>query len=134
VFWPLLLYVQSGACARAGRAAEGLDLIDEALEIAARDAGKTLLPEFHLLKGDLLSAGPEGRAAAEPCYRRAFEVARELDARMSQLRAATRLCRLASDQPDAEEGRRLLSAVHETFTEGSTTTDLIEAEELLATT
>jgi tetratricopeptide (TPR) repeat protein len=134
VFWPLLLYVQSGACARAGRAAEGLDLIDEALEIAARDAGKTLLPEFHVLKGDLLSAGPEGRAAAEPCYRRAFDVARELDARMSQLRAATRLCRLASDQPEAEEGRRLLSAVHETFTEGSTTTDLIEAEELLATT
>lgn len=133
VFWPLLLYVQSGACARAGRAAEGLALIDEALEIAGRGSGKTLLPEFYLLKGDLASAGPiSNRGSAETCFRRAFDVARDLDARMSQLRAATRLCRLSCERGDAEEGRRRLSAVHETFTEGFTTADLIEARELLA--
>jgi predicted ATPase len=134
VFWPLLLYVQSGGCARAGRVADGLALIDEALDVAGRGSGKTLLPEFHLLKGDLLSGGPEGiRAGAEPCVQRALHVARELDARMSQLRAATRLCRLSSNRPDADEARRLLSGVHDTFTEGFTTADLIEAEELLAT-
>jgi hypothetical protein len=134
VFWPLLLYVQSGACARGGRAAEGLALIDDALEIAARDAGKTLLPEFHLLRGDLLSGGPEGhRAGAELCFHRAFDVASDLDARMSQLRAATRLCRLSQERGDGEERRRLLSAVHENFKEGFTTPDLIEAGDLLAT-
>jgi len=134
VFWPLLLYVQSGACARAGRAAEGLTLIDGALEVAGGGSGTTLLPEFQLLKGDLLSVGSEAHvASAEPCFQQAFEVARDLDARMSQLRAATRLCRLSLERGDAEEARRLLSGVHETFTEGFTTPDLIEAGELLAT-
>jgi len=130
VFWPLLLYVYSGACARAGRTAEGLGLIDEALEVAGRGQGKTLLPEFQLLKGDLLSGGAEGNG--EPCFQRAFDVARELAARMAQLRAAMRRCRLSRERGDAEEGRRLLSAVRETFTEGFKTADLIEADELLS--
>jgi hypothetical protein len=132
VFWPLLLYVQAGACARAGRADEGVALIDEAIEVAGRGSGTTLLPEFQVLRGDLLSAGPEGNGA-EHCFQRALSVARDLDARMSQLRAATRLCRLSRERGDAEEGRRLLNAVHETFMEGFTTPDLIEAGELLAT-
>jgi hypothetical protein len=130
VFWPLLLFVQAGACARAGRAAEGLRLIDEALEIASRGSGMTLLPEFHLLKGDLLLALSEGDLA-EPCFQHGFDVARDLDARMSQLRAATRLCRLWRELGDAEEGRRLLSAVHQSFTEGFATADLIDAERAL---
>ena len=132
VFWPLLLYIRAGACARAGRVAEGLELIDDAIEIAS--PGRTLLPEFHVLRGDLLSAGATGDpAAAEASFQRALDGARELDMRMLQLRAATRLCRLAPDRPDAEERRRALSAVHGTFTEGFGTADLVEAEELLAT-
>jgi hypothetical protein len=87
VFWPLLLYVHSGACARAGRAAQGLAMIDEALEIAGRGSVKMLFPEFLLLRGDLLCAAPEAnRAGGETCFRRALEIAREIDARMSQLR------------------------------------------------
>ena len=31
VFWPLLLYVRARACMRAGRPAEGLDFIDQAI-------------------------------------------------------------------------------------------------------
>jgi hypothetical protein len=48
------------------------------------------------------------------------------------LRAAIRLCRLLRERGDGEQGRRLLSNVHQTFTEGFTTADLIEAGELLA--
>jgi hypothetical protein len=133
VFWPLLLYVQSGACARAGRTAEGLAYIQEALEVASGGSGTTLLPELQLLKGDVIAAGPDGnRAAAEPCFQRAFDVARDLEARTSQLRAAIRLCRVSRERGDAERGRRVLSNVHQTFTEGFTTADLIEAGELLA--
>jgi predicted ATPase/class 3 adenylate cyclase len=133
VFWPLLLYVQSGACAQAGRTAEGLAHIEEALAVAGGGSGSTLLPELQLLKGDLIAAGPDDNCAgAEPCFRRAFDVARELEARTSQLRAAIRLCRLSLERGDGHQGRRLLSTVHETFTEGFTTADLIEAEELLA--
>jgi len=131
VFWPLLLYVQSGACVQAGQTAEGLALIEEAFEVAGRGSGVTLVPEFELQQGDLLSSRPGSRAAAEPCYQRAFDLARELDARTLQLRAAMRLCRLAGEQGDAEGGRRVLRSVYETFTEGFTTADLVEARDLL---
>jgi tetratricopeptide (TPR) repeat protein len=131
VFWPLLLFVQAGAYARAGRAGEGLALIDEALEISGRGSGMTLLPEFYLLKGDLLLALSEVNGAGpEPWFQRAFDVAQGLDARMSQLRAAVRLCRLWRDQGNVEQGRRVLSTVYDTFTEGFTTTDLVEARAL----
>jgi hypothetical protein len=92
-----------------------------------------LLPELQLLKGDLIAAGPEGgRTAAEPCFQRAFDVACDLEALTSQLRAAIRLCRLSRERGDAERGRRVLSDVHRTFTEGFATADLVEAGELLA--
>jgi hypothetical protein len=133
VFWPLLLFVEAGAHAQVGRAADGLALIDEALEIAGRGAGMTLLPEFQLLKGDLLLAlpGVDGDNP-EPWFQRAFDIAQGLDARMSQLRAATRLCRLRQDNDDEEEhGGRVLRAVYDTLTEGFTTADLTEARLLL---
>jgi tetratricopeptide (TPR) repeat protein len=74
VFWPLLLFVRAGACARSGRPAEGLPLIEEAIEIASQGSGLTLLPEFYLLRGDLLLLLPERDvSAAESWFRRAFD-------------------------------------------------------------
>jgi predicted ATPase/class 3 adenylate cyclase len=133
VFWPLLRFLQAGAHAAAGGAAEGLTVIDEALEIAGRGSGMTLLPEFHLLKGDLLLAPPHADPAdAERWFRRAFDVAQNLDARMPQLRAAVRLCRLRRD-PAKDQDAGTLRAVYDTFTEGFTTADLTEAAALLQT-
>ena len=51
-----------------------------------------------------------------------------LDARMSQLRASARLCRLPKGEAEAEHSRRQLESVYQTFTEGFTTVDLAEAE------
>jgi len=103
VFWPLLLYVESGACVGAGRTEEGLALIEEAVELAGRREGMTLLPGFLMHKGDLLSAGTEAeRAGAEPLFHQAFDIARNLDARTWQLRAATRLCRAARERGDRD--------------------------------
>ncbi len=130
VFWPLLLSVQAGAYARSGRPADGLGLIEEAIEIAG--SGLTLVPEFYLLKGDLLLALPDANGtSAESWFQRAFDVAEGVDARMSQLRAAIRLCRLWRDQGNVEQGGRMLRAVYEAFMEGFATLDLIEARELL---
>jgi hypothetical protein len=132
IFWPLLLFVRAGACARAGRPAEGLDLIEEALEIAGQGSGLTLLPEFYVLKGDLLLLLPESDGSvAESWFQRAFDVARELDARMPQLRAAIGLYRAQREPGGMERARGLLSGVHATFTEGFTTPDLIDARNLL---
>jgi hypothetical protein len=133
IFWQLLLFLQAGAHARAGTAAEGLVLIDEALEIAGRGSGMTLFPEFYLLQGDLLLAHPHSNsAAAEPSYQRAFDIAQRLDARMPQLRAAVRLCAMWQNGDNFAQGLRTLRAAYDTFTEGFTTTDLIEATQLLA--
>jgi hypothetical protein len=102
------------------------------LEILGRGSGVTLLPEFHLLKGDLLCAlSEDNEAEAEPCFQRAFDIAHDLDARMPELRAAVRLCRLWRDQGQAEQGSRVLRAVYDTFTEGFATADLTEARALL---
>ncbi len=71
VFWPTLRVLEAGAYAQAGRAEDGLAMIDEALEIAGRGSGTTMLPEFQLFKGDLLLAFPQvdgGQdATARPC-------------------------------------------------------------------
>jgi predicted ATPase/class 3 adenylate cyclase len=129
VFWPLILSLQAGAYARSGRPAEGLSLIEEALEVAG--PGMPLLPEFYLLKGDLLLGLPSSRESAGLWFRQAFDRAQVLDARMPQLRAAVRLCRLSHDQSDGGQDARALRDVYEAFTEGFTTPDLMEANDLL---
>jgi predicted ATPase/class 3 adenylate cyclase len=126
VFWPLLLYIRAGASARVGRPDEGLRFIDDAIEVAGQEG--TLRPIFFVVKGELLlDIGDPG--GAEAWFQRAFDVAAELEARMPQLRAAIGLCRLHE-----EHGREPLSATYATFTEGFETPDLVEAQELLATT
>ena len=102
-------------------------MIEEAIEIASQGSGLTLLPEFYLLRGDLLLLLPEPNGpAAESWYRQAFQVARELDARMPQLRAAMGLCRSQRASGDMR-ARGLLSDVYATFGEGFTTPDMIDA-------
>jgi predicted ATPase/class 3 adenylate cyclase len=132
VFWPLILFVRAGACARSGRLAEGLGFIDEAIEIARQGSGLTLLSEFQVLKGNLLLVLAEASGdGAESWFLRAFEGARELDARMPQLRAAIGLCRAQLERGEAEQALELLSATYATFTEGYRTPDLIDAAKLL---
>jgi predicted ATPase/class 3 adenylate cyclase len=132
VFWPLILFMQAGACAQSGRPDEGLGLLEEAIEIADQGPGMTLLPEFYSLKGDLLLLLPDGNDhGAESWFQRSFDIARDLDARMMQLRAAIGLCRSQQTRGAAQHASELLSAVHATFTEGFTTSDLIDAAKLL---
>jgi predicted ATPase len=135
VFWPLLLFVQAGASLGAGRPAEVLESFDGAVEIMSSGRGTTALPEFHLMKGDLLlSIGPDDRAGsanAEPWFQRALDRATGLGARMTMLRAATRLGRLRLAAGDAEAADRLVRPILDTFDEGFGTADLIEARALL---
>ena len=70
-------------------------------------------------------------ADAEPWFQRAFDIAQDIGARMPQLRAAFRLCRLWQNGDKAELGLRTLRAVYDTFTEGFTTADLKEATQLI---
>jgi tetratricopeptide (TPR) repeat protein len=131
VFWPLLRWMQASAHVEAALPEAGFPLVDEALGLAGTDG--LLSPLFHLVRGDLSQLGPGGSpAAAIESYKRAYDVSARLGARMTQLRAATRLVETAED-PDRQRRLEALREIHSTFTEGFGTPDLTEASESLAT-
>ena len=126
VFWPMLLSVRARGFGMAGRPEEGLEPVDQAIELM-RGLDNVLFPQLSLVKGDLLevAAGPDD---ARGSFRDAFDSAEVAGARMWQLRAATRLTELrtASGEPAAEE-RAALRSVYATFEEESETADLADA-------
>ena len=68
---------------------------------------------------------------AEELYRKALGIAREQEAKLWELRAASSLARLRRDQGRCAEARDLLAPVYGWFTEGFDTQDLKEAKVLL---
>jgi predicted ATPase/DNA-binding SARP family transcriptional activator len=138
-FWALVLLLYAGACGRSGRPDEGLSLLaeasgvlDEAMKRGGEGAGTTLLPEFYLLRGNLLVLLDEARAGgADPWLLRAFESAHKLQARLPQLRAALALSRAQAKRGDPARGTELLRTTYATFTEGFSTADLIDARHIL---
>jgi predicted ATPase/class 3 adenylate cyclase len=132
VFWPSLVSVQSMAYAMAGRPDVGLRLLEEAMESAGVSRDDSTLPQLFLLRGDLLlAASPANAAEARSLYRQILEAARQQEALMLELQSATRLCRMALLQGEAEEAGRLLGEAYDKFTEGFDTADLLEAKALL---
>lgn len=132
-FWSFLLYLKAQALGRAGRAAEGSAVLDEAMAVEGEsEAGNLMLPEFVILKADLLLAGSDHeRAEAASWLEMALTVADELDLRMPRLRAATRLFRLRRDGGAAAAARATLEDAYGSFTEGWSAVPLVEARELL---
>jgi hypothetical protein len=134
VFWPMLQFVDAGTSRLAGRPAQGLAPIESAIELMGGPGSPSVLvPELLVLRGDIHAAlddrGTAGSSAAAS-YEAALDGARRLGARMSELRAATRLCGFAADDQRAARLHDLRS-VYETFTEGFATADLAEAREIL---
>jgi hypothetical protein len=129
VFWPLLLSVKARALAIAGRPEEGHVFLDEALGLPG--GGPNILhPELPMLKGDLHAAASR-LEEAEPWFRRALELAEASGARMSLLRAATRLTALHRTVASGSDEVSQLAAIYATFTEGHDGPDLARARELL---
>jgi hypothetical protein len=130
VFWPFIRFIQAAAHVEAGTPGPGFPLIDEA--IALGGTTNPIAPLFHIVRGDLSLAGPKPDvAAATECYERAFAMADRLGARTPKLRAAGRLCRIATPE-DRPARLDQLRAVHATFAEGRSAPDLLEVAELLA--
>lgn len=112
------------------RTSDGIDAVDEALDIIARRARSFFWEaELHRLRGELLLEHGDAGAAATR-FRHALDIATRQDARSLQLRAAISLCRI---QPARSRGaaRTELRRVLRGFTEGFETPDLIDAAALL---
>jgi len=89
------------------------------------------MPDLLRIKGDFLAATAQPERA-QACFLDAFELAGLQSAPSWQLRAATSLARLWSEQGREAEARDRLAAVYGQFAEGHDTADLRAARALLA--
>ena len=130
VFWAPLLALRSVAFAMGGQPQRALELVDEAIAWVGHDEADS--PEFRILRGDYISQLPGGDpAAAEEAYLAATRGARIIGARLTELRAATRLVNLLRSQGRSPDGTDELRNLYSTFTEGFDEPDLIEARAVL---
>jgi class 3 adenylate cyclase/predicted ATPase len=131
VMSPYTSALLADARASAGQAREA---VSRAAEVPAWKGGSSFWyeAEVHRLSGETLLSPPElNLPEAEACFRRSIEIAREQQAKLWELRAATNLARLWRDQGKRAEAHDLLAPVYGWFTEGFDTADLKDAKALL---
>lgn len=117
----------------AGRIADGLAVINQALAQSRRYEERWCFPELLRIKGDLilLQAGPGAPVTAESLFRKSLDWAKRQRALSWELRTATSLARLFRDQSRSSDARGLLAPIHGRFSEGFNTADLAAARQLL---
>jgi predicted ATPase/class 3 adenylate cyclase len=127
VFWPQVLSLKALAWALAGRATDAIEVVDQAAGLAGEGSWDSA--SLNTQRADLLLSLDDAQGA-EPWLRRAFEEAQQSGGRMLQLRAATRLARIAG--PDSRhDAVAQLREIVDTFTEGADNVDLLEARAVL---
>ena len=119
------------AYTRAGQFQQALTAINDGLSFAQKNDERFQEAELHRLRGELHLAESDDHSAAEACFHTAIETARRQQSRAWELRATTSLARLWQRQARAGEARDALAAVYESYTEGFTTPDLVDARALL---
>ena len=111
---------------------EGLDALNEGIEVMERTGERWYEPEIHRLKGQLLLIqSPDNASETEVYFRKALDIARHQQSKSLELRVSTSLAKLWQSQGKRDEARELLSPIYEWFTEGFDTADLQEAKALL---
>ena len=128
---PYYLGLLAEAHRRANRIADGISLLNEALELVERTDERWYEAELYRLMAEALITTSD-RHDAERWLCRALRTAQKQDARFWELRAATTMARLWCDQGKRADARDLLAPVYGCFTEGFDTPDLKEATALLA--
>lgn len=130
---PFLMGMVGEAQGDMGNTDEGLRVVQQGLDLAQETGEHISAPNLHRVKGSLLLKQPVPDAgAAQECFERAIELARDMGAKSSELQAATHLCRLLQSQDKPHEACNVLAPVHSWFTEGYDTPDYREAALLLA--
>jgi DNA-binding SARP family transcriptional activator/predicted ATPase len=131
VCFPHFLGMLADALAQAGRIEEGLDAVQEGLEMVAATHQRFYEAELRRLRGELLLRGRGDRTTAEACFREALAIAGRQQAKSLELRAAMSLGRLWQQQGKQDDARALLAPIYGWFTEGFDTPDLQDAKALL---
>jgi predicted ATPase len=132
VFAPYFRALLAEALGQVGQAEDGLDLLDEALAFIDKTGERFWEAEVHRLKGGLLlKCSMRNKAKAEAAYNQGIKIARQQEAKLLELRAATSLARLWGENKKRDEAQALLAPVYDWFTEGFDTADLKEGKVLL---
>jgi tetratricopeptide (TPR) repeat protein len=126
-----LAVMMAEAFCAVGRHLDARRCLDEAGEIIERTDERRHQSDVFRVRGDLLLHATSERIAVEENYRRASASARRQNAKTLELRAATSLAKLWSDQRKRAEARELLAPVCCWFTEGFDTPVLQNAKALL---
>jgi predicted ATPase len=137
--WHLWYDESKGALALAlagtGRLDEALVALDDAVAADRKgaDGHGWYAPELLRIKGELLlqQAADQSDVAAEDCFDRAGDMAREQGALFWELRVALSVARLRVSQGRHHEARASLASVYDRFTEGFATADMQAARTLL---
>ncbi|HEX2112147.1 MAG TPA: AAA family ATPase [Gaiellaceae bacterium] len=127
IFWSQILALQADAYALAHRPAEAIDLLDRALGLAGEGTWESAA--LNVQKSDVLvSLGDTERAKSS--LLRALDDAERAGVRMTQLRAATRLARIA-EATGRDDASRAVAEILETFTEDFEIPELVDARALV---
>jgi hypothetical protein len=129
---PIYLSQLARACSRAGRAREGLALIEQALAESAQNNEHCWDAELHRLVGELRRMQGAEQAEIEAAFRQSMAVARAQQAKSLELRAGVSLARLWQANGQSRAAKQLLEPIYGWFTEGFDTPDLQSARALLA--
>lgn len=129
---PYFMTLLAGAYARAGRFAQGMQVLDDAQQSMESRGEHWCEAEIHRLRGEaLLSRSADNAPDAEGCFQQALEISRSQSAKSLELRAATSLARLWLRQSKLDESRTLLADCYAWFSEGFDTRDLQNAKAIL---
>ena len=130
VFWAPLLSLRAAAFAMSGRPDRALELIDEAIAFGGTDDMDQ--PDFHVLRGDILSYLPNpDLAAVEASYEAALRGTWATSARLTELSVRTRLVALRRAQGLSPDGTDELRSLYAWFTEGFDEPELVAARSIL---
>ncbi|MFT5111080.1 MAG: class 3 adenylate cyclase/predicted ATPase [Parasphingorhabdus sp.] len=128
---PYFLALLADALLRGNRAAEAINVVDEAETLIQQSSETRWLAETVRLKAMLLERTESSSIEIEKTYLRALAIAKEQEARWLHIRTATSLARYWSNQGRIAEAQDLLSPLYLWFTEGFSTIDLVETSTLL---
>jgi len=133
VLYGVFLSEFASGLGRAGRIAEGLAAVDEALARSERNDERWYAPELLRTKGELVLRQPSSHAwrDAEHCFLESLDWSRRQETAAWELRTAVSLGTLWRDQNRAGDARDLIAGSYARFTEGFDTADLQAARQLL---
>jgi class 3 adenylate cyclase/tetratricopeptide (TPR) repeat protein len=128
---PYYLSMLANAYRQLARFDDALQTLNEGQAVAEKNDDRFQQAELHRLKGEVLLAQSSDQAAAEECFRQAVEKAQRQQSKAWELRATISLTRLWQGQGRRREARAALATVFDTYTEGLSTPDIIDATALL---